>query len=839
MRRKRWKVWLLSGCAAAGALFCSAVAYQSLPAQKMVGTEQAEADKSKKGDDTPLLENAGLWEEALLWSDAAGEFFSHVDSPVVLHRTDDLLLYVHNGELRYARKGTDQGVLVNFPEKLQMKRWSGENGMLLGGAPEAAPTAGETRVHRWTYIRLPLDNDPAASVSLMGQNDIAPAKVIQVRAIEEPQRLFIQTWSSGERNEYMLTPGSDTVRFVSSILPPDRIATDPIRQQKPSDRISLLVADRTIPTPTQPIRSFRSEGGTLFYQTEPFEGAVFYPGLAFDSSISFAAEKAGDERFALLLKSDDDASYMTFPEQSWLYPWDPELGTPGWIARNNYSLYRLTDSRLETATYQFVRGGAKLHMSTLPLDGLTYAGRSGTRLEFVRKTDGSAFPISLQDLSNIRTPAPQMADLHIRAKLDGVPIPTEPLTSSTYFEERRVPFSIFNPDRWPASIPAALNEELDRLADSGSGDGWSSTTFYEDQDTWYVLQYDRLARFVPELEPLHRLEYVARLPVGVSCSISNASGCRTAESFLHAFGHWFVADTYKDRLLKLDENFEIVGETNLLLPTSIALTESNALSVEALDGTYRFDLELRLDSKRERAFSPASADSETVVPVMPSAYWEDARSGLLWYYESGYLHQFRSDTNTLRSYYASHLENAYGAFRILPYKDRVLAFSDHLMLQFRRADGRFLRAIRFDRAEPDGIYDTTPAGENSYILDQEKSRLYMVQGYRILDIDLGSGNVRELFRQDGADLGRIMLDRNRLLFTLQPGGRWASMENDDPGLANQLVRLNLDTGRIARYGIPSFYYSDRLGGTDLILSLFEPAASGRVQGLRISLDQID
>ncbi|PYI57388.1 hypothetical protein [Paenibacillus flagellatus] len=839
MRRWNRKVWLVGGCVT-GIAFCAALALQSLPASENGGTERTRTEQAEDGEAARPVANEAVWEEALLWSEASGAFSSHADTPVVVLRTDDLMLFVRNGELRYARKGADQGVLMHFPEKLQVTRWPGDRGLLLGGTPEAAPAAGQTLIHSWTYIPLPLEKEnPAASVRTMGPTDFAPAEAVRVRAIENPLRLLIQTRSSGERNEYMLTPGSDTVRYVSSILPPERDLPDRIVPQTHDDRITPLVPDRSISGPAQPIYSFRSEDGTLLYQTEPSESAAFYPGLAYDSSVRVAAEKAGEERFAVLLKSDAGATYMASPGESWLYPWHAELSTPGWVALNKHSLYRLTESRLETAAYRFVRGGAELHMSALPLEDLTYVGRTGTRLEFAGTKDGGGVFLSLHDLSNLQTPEPRTADLSIRAQLDGVPIPSEPAAPAPYFEERRVPFSKFDPDRWPSTLPAGLTEELDKLRDMGSGDAMSSTTFYEHSGTWYVLEYDRLSRFVPEREPLKRLEFVARLPVGVSCSVSNYSVCRTAERFLQASGHWFVADTYKDRLLKLNDRFEIVGETNVPLPTSVLLDEGGGLSVEALDGTYRFDLELRLDGKRERGFTAVPAGSDTVASLFPSAYWEDASTGLLWYYESGYLHQYRSDTKTVRSTYAGHLENARGAFRIVPYRDRVLAFSDHLLLQFRRADGRFLRAFRFDRAEPDGIYDTSPTGENSFVLDQQKSRLYLVQGYRILDIDLESGTVRELFRQDHAELGRIVLDRDRLLFTLQPGGRWAGMQHDDPGLANELIRLDLGTGRTARYGIPDSYYSGRISGDGLILSLFEPAGSGRAPELRIPLDRLE
>lgn len=834
MRRDR-RLWLL-GVGAALLIILLAAIWLSAPGDNDNDKTERQEQAGIASPASPLIDNTRLWDEARRWNKADDEFPSYSGNPVLLVKTDDTLLYVRNNELRYVRRGSEEEKLLHFQENLQLLMWSQADGLLLGGTPEADPE--EAAVYLWYYIRLPLEKNPVDSILPMGKNDISPAHVVKVRALPEPEKLIVRTYTSGYSQEYIMTPGSDTVRYLYSVLTPDTAYPDEIPSQARSGSISILKPEKFIDVGGHSILSFSNEEGLLLYQTAPTESALFYPGLSYDSVISFPVDHEGESLTALLLRDGDGGQYMAYPDDLWLFPWSSELASPGWMAQHKYRLYRLTDSRFETMSYYYVGDGLILHESALPVDQLTYQGRSGSRFDFTSKADQSPVQISLDDLSGAYAPNPQVANFQIHASLEGVPISMEKSSLYPNYEERPIPFSKNKPDRWPSHIPADLQEELDNLAGMGSGDGWSSSTFVKNEDTWYVLQYDRLSRFVPELEPMHRLEYVAELPVGVSCSVGQASACRTAEAILYADGSWFIADTYNDRLLKLNHAWGIIGEAELPLPAVITPTEQNTLSVESFAGMHTFDLELNLMSKQESGFSKVPAASETMAYISPSSYYEDAGTGLLWYYESGYVHQYRRNDGSIRSFYASHMENARGVFRIVPYKDRIIAFSDHRLLQFRQKDGRFLQAIRFDRVEPDGIYDTTPFGENSYVLDQQNSCLYLVQGYRILRIDLESGAVSELFRQNNSDIGKIALYQNSLLFTQQPGGRWAKQERDDPGLVNQLIRLDLDSGDTVRYAVPDNYYSDELSGTDLLLRLFEPYSGESAAGLRISLDRV-
>ena len=161
----------------------------------------------------------------------------------------------------------------------------------------------------------------------------------------------------------------------------------------------------------------------------------------------------------------------------------------------------------------------------------------------------------------------------------------------------------------------------------------------------------------------------------------------------------------------------------------------------------------------------------------------------------------------------------------------MLVVLDTQTLQFRKDTGEFVKAFTYERAQPDGSYDNTSHGENSYVLDEKRGLLYLVQGYRILELTLKSGEVKELFRQDYADIGNITLHEGDLLFSLNPGGRWNSTDN--PG--NELVRYSLSTGKSQRYPLPTTTYSGELDGNTLIM--LTPSKNGNLHpSHRLPLD---
>jgi hypothetical protein len=835
--RGRRKLWLYGGIAGLLILIITGAWLAASSGRESRGAEP-EAQQETEAAIQPTL-GAGttdLWNRAQLWNRASGEFLSDNSEPVLLWKTGESLLYIQNNELLLASKDSESPKgLLEFQQDQKLRLWTGDMGLLVGGTPEAGAAEEDTAAYSYYYVRFPIEEKKEITVTLKRSN-IPPADVMKVEAADWPEFLILHTFKSGKRQSNLLNPQANTEREISYRSEPD------LPEQTPGPPLAVpgvISALKSHPSIRGSLHSYSTNDGTLLYDN--YDNATLYMGLRYDSYVSFPMENDESARkSAFVLQSDNGLKYMAF-SSSGLDPWTPSLLSPGWKARDSSSLlYRLTDSRMEAISYSYSNKSSHslLHESVLPVERLTLQNRYGTRFDFVNNEDQSKVHISLLDLSNSYDSNPQVADFQIHDSLKGTPESMAMLKRHSSSEERQLPYSKRNSNQWPSQIPADLKKELEDLYGQGSGDGSSSTAFYEELGTWYVLQYDRLSRFVPGNKPLERLELVTELPVRFSCSVSNVSRCRTAEGILRADGSWFIADTYNDRILRLDDKFVITGVAYVSLPSSISLTDSNKLLVESFTGIHTYDLELKLEKKREEGFAKVPAGSKTKTTLPPSSYYEDTSSGLLWYYESGYLHQYRKQDNTVRSYYVSHLENATGSFRILPYKDRIIAFSDHRLLQFSRKDGSYLRASKFDRADPDGIYDTTSFGENSYVLDREKGRLYLVQGYRILSIDLDSWNVQELFRQSDSDIGELVLYQDMLLFTQQPGGIWGLEGNEDPGRVNQLVRLELSTLGTTRYAIPNSYYSGSIDGKDMILRLFPPYESESTAGYRIPLNSM-
>jgi hypothetical protein len=125
--------------------------------------------------------------------------------------------------------------------------------------------------------------------------------------------------------------------------------------------------------------------------------------------------------------------------------------------------------------------------------------------------------------------------------------------------------------------------------------------------------------------------------------------------------------------------------------------------------------------------------------------------------------------------------------------------------------GAWQKSISFPRSQPDGIYSETPVGENSFVFDGDRGVIYLVQGFRILAIDVNKGTVDSVFRQNFADLGDLVTYNGALYFTLQSnlGERYELQRTDSASMKTytEVIELKPDTLDLKRYIVEGNYYS--------------------------------
>lgn len=333
------------------------------------------------------------------------------------------------------------------------------------------------------------------------------------------------------------------------------------------------------------------------------------------------------------------------------------------------------------------------------------------------------------------------------------------------------------------------------------GDYGHGKTYRQLDSNWYVL----VDYYFYEYKN-GELISIGTMPITRSVSISEASGGNGAQDFVRLNDVWYAADTEASRVIKLNEQLEVIAE--VAVPNPYGLTISgDQLHIASTAQVWTVTLDLEVVDIATQTF--ASTANLAIVPYKyfyPNQYYVDPLSGLMWYYIEGMLYQYDADKQQYRKFFIGHHENFYAQVQIYPYKDDVIVMLDRRLERFDRS-GKWLSTLTYPRSKPDGIYDWTPRGENSLVFDQEAGLIYMVQGFRIIVIDLRSGEVSTIFRQNYADIGKLVEHEGDLYFLLHSHHQLTPRMGYDAStfLYSELVKIGIDDWRIQRYVTEGYY----------------------------------
>lgn len=772
-----------------------------------------------------------LWQEAKQWPKPVTPLNSSSTQPLLLHLSDTELIYVVQDTLRYELRDSVSSNLYTFSHPQMLYLWSDDQTMLIGGVPQDTPEDATPSTYPWYSLQL---SEHKKAVFVNQENvSLNPAEVRSVAAAAKSDTFYLQT-AIHETPRYVLLTAGLQLMEMFSIPGPEEIQGSKSPMLPASSVIRRFAQEETTLYGNHIVTIFQDGKEVIVFQQSPVATVARLPGTRY-----IGKTEVSTVTFSLFagfkLKRDGDETYVFFPGEDRLLAWDERLEEKGWMVSR------------ESAPYWFYRNKAGAELETLSLadrryrkwslDGLTYKRITGDRMEWI-DADQQIVPVSLRDLMNSAQAETSIRDIGLLADLEEqlVPVPDGGTAIQVKDEAtRKINLPVYPRDKVVLSAssagispPQGLVNELELLANQGSGDSVTSTTLYNDKGDWFVLQSERLSRYTPQNEPGQKLVPLGYPAIETNCTTTNYASCVTVDSFLRIGGYWYFPDTYGNRVLKLDEKLQLVSEAPALRPTQLRVVEKNRLSVGTLSGQMTYDLELGLFGQAKATLQPVKAvtgpagqQPQAVASEIPAvSYYQDKTTGLEWYAVNGRLYQYRQADGQFRSFLIGQPVNGYGEIRILPYKGEVLVFSDTQMLKFRKDNGDFSQVMDYERAQPDAIYDNTSHGENSYVLDEERGLLYLVQGYRILELSLNRGEVRTLFRQDYADIGNIVLDKEKLVFTLNPGGQWnPGLSENDP--FNELVRYSLQTGLSERYRLPNNLISLKLEENMLILQEFD------------------
>jgi len=790
-----------------------------------VWPDQGKGSSSGEPDE-PHLADSITAQDVQGWQQATGLFNTGGNDPIVVERTDTHVLYVHDDRLLYAEFGDAPTTLSDWNGPLVARAWANGPMWLIGlqtPEPEPEPKA-------WLGVQFDQLSDGVPTVEKLDAF-FKPSDVLEVKTVESPRLVFVTVKNASTYSEFAYgLPGEGF--FIVNIQTPPGVAHNEIhrRRPEPSAEAERFERGTTFPITGGTVYTFEDERGTVIYCEQPY----FYLWRYFDHSpLAFKAyQDINGDWYALgrfeTYGGTRILSLLNWGFRSYLEDEPRLLSNEDWRLLERSSFYRIEDESVETIKFSYDPEVARATHREFLTAGASFVNQEGSLLAY--NLVGENQYLSLYDLINYQLP-----DSH----MDGSLAPADDLwlyrvePQHAEAETRPMPYEV---GRTRVSLPPLGAptftgdppfEMVNAVPDSYSDDTAVGNPRLRNIDgTWYALMGLELNAYREG-----KFEVVGKLPVTVARTVGEGVSIYGPMDFALLGSSWYVADTFGNVVVKLNEKFELLDKYPLPVPSSLQLSDGN-LVVTSLKGQTILTPGFAVVSESKPEAVPAT-DPEENRAVRDGQYYEDQEYGLTWLFdESGYLYQYRRASKDYRWFYIGREENANATGRVVLYRDQVLVFLDNRSFIFTR-DGEWQKTIEYPRTKPDGIYVTSPPGENTYHLDEEGGKLYLVQGFRVLEVDLESGDTRTLFMQADSRMGKLLARNGRLYVSAQ-------VENAGYGMREpsytEIIVYDLATGDVTRFITDGVYQTDCISDSGQLVLWQRDSEEGSVEGVATYFD---
>ena len=725
--------------------------------------------------------------------------------PIVIWQQDSARVYVQKLQLIYTPDGVEKRVLHAWENSVPSEAWINGDLMLIGSQLIDKHSTEEGYRGEWVALQAA----PKPEILAKQNTHFGPQEVLTAKYAEHPQ-LFYAAVSNGDHfSEYLFDPlirGEwNPARYFLTAEP-----WQPLPAPVPSPSLERMEFTNVFPLPGgESVYAYHDDRGSTIYAREPFPFIGRTNGYTLEDAKWMPFVDNGPQ---VLGKFRDAASEqsMAFLSGYGPFPLQPQLWEGEWQALDERSFVQVRQEELEIIQYpdQNVTKDSTPHTVTFSTAGFRSLAAEGSLATYEK--GGQQRNISYYDLANTVEPSPVSLWLSPLSHYKTIEEPH--VYETTPYDTVEIPVWNYREENTNAAIPEALNEALNEVY--MPGDYGAAIVYRKFDERWFVL-VDR--QFYEYKEG--KLRAIGEMPVTILVRIGEAAGGEGPQDLTLVGDSWYVADTQASRVLKLNDRLEVQAELEVPSPYQL-IVKRDRLEIASTAERWTTDLTLKkLDAVPSPYVSTARMKKTKLEPYWPKQWYKDPQSGLTWYYlYDGMLYQYNEQEQKYRSFYIGYNKNELAQGRILPYRDEVLVLLDRRLERFDRQGNR-LGAIEFPRSRPDGIYDQTPRGENSMHMDEESGRLILVQGFRILEIDLAGGGVRTIFRQNYADIGNLIpYDNGKSLYFLLNSNlnfRYIKREREDGAASinmyTEVVRMDLQDYRVQRFVVEGYFDRMTLG----------------------------
>jgi hypothetical protein len=699
---------------------------------------------------TPPVQVTPIAEATPDWSPPAEPFDPDTVEPLVLWKKDLSSIYVKNSQLYYSSDGVDERVLYAWKQSLPTQAWVSGKALLIG--TQLIDSSSEQEGNRGAWISV--QTQPAPVLTELNNIYFGPQQVLAVTAANEPS-IFLVMARNGISNfsEYIVAPSHK--EWIPNNSP--RTFTPDPKEPGTDNQLRYFKNEHTFHLPGGPdVYTFSDEYSSLLY-FQPYLFVWRFTDYSLIDVKQMLSSEGQTSRLVGRFSNEAGDEAISILNESFAYmPYDPRLWEGEWQDLNNYTFTRITPEQIEVIAY---KEDAPFNTN---IPTYTHFPTTEGRLTAVKGTlaeydvQGVTKYISLYDLVNTKDTSPS----HLWSsplKEFAVKKEERPAYIPPYFSYE-IPEWSYQDYNTNDSIPQELLDAIGEVR--REGDYGYAKVFRKYGSQWFAL-YDRYFYEYTD----GQLRELGELPITVTVSIGEAAGGRGAMDFVRWRDAWFIADTEGSRVIKLNDKLEVEAEFAVHTPYQLT-ADGDQLHIASVAGQLTIDEQLKLLNTKPLLFESIANKKKAVFEgFMPQQLYDDKTSGLTWYYFDGFLYQYDAKKQKSRSLYIGYTVNMRAHVKILPYKDEMVVLLDHRLERFDR-QGNWLSTLAYPRSTPDGIYASTTQGESTLIVDESSELYYLVQGYRILAIDLARNEVNTVFRQNYADIGPLMRYGNNIYFLL-------------------------------------------------------------------------
>ncbi|MCU6708701.1 hypothetical protein M6D81_08215 [Paenibacillus sp. J5C_2022] len=749
------------------------------------------------------------------------EFMTDTEEPLLLWKADDRKLYVEKRQLYYSSEATERQPLYEWESAVPAQVWLNGEYLLVGSQAqqEGEEDAGWQR-GEWFILQLK-DGTVHRSKREMF---FGPQEVLAMTAGTEPRVFFAKVKNGESYSEHLLDPTSDVdwVRLLYYGEGTRPVVNTDLNKEK---AMKSFRDSRAYPlSDGRAVYTFVDDIGEITYLQHSDYLVRRRDGIQLTDVKSMPFLEEGTRALGRFRNETGEELMFLLGHNEVNMRMEPKLWEQDWKALNDYTFTRISSVGLEVIQYpeQFDLEVLTPQYKRFPVPEGSLAAEEGPLLTY--QLNGEKRYVSWYDLAYTEQATPQM--IWLSALPDYAAKEVIYTYEADFMDAKQVPQLTFEENNTNAAIPEELYRAVEELYPTS--DYGFAKTYRKIGEIWYVIADKMLNAYRNG-----KLEVIGELPVTVITSVGEGFGGRGVRDFLTLNDGWIIADTEASRVLKLNGDLEIVAELAIPTPYRLKL-QGDELQIATFGKSVYTNLNVEPLREQAQPFaSTAKLKKAEHEYFWRDEYYEDAESGLSWYYFDGYLYQYHAKRQQMRTFFFGYMENFQAHVRIIPYGDEVLVLLDRRMERFDR-QGNWRQTLLFPRVEPDGIYDRTPRGENSYVLNERNGMLYSLQGFRIVGIDIAQNKVETVFRQSYADMGELMAHNNSLYFMLHSNGndRYTAMSDQAARekMHTEIVKLDMENHQVQRYIVDGYYDAMELGAASdkepaIVLNIYKSPAN--------------